>query len=111
MRDAFNAEILLDGRLIAAEHSEPVKSATDDDTPETMSHRRTRIHVKKFYPSRIYIVLPNGFDSARPSQSVTHDKEQRSDKNGGLERVCHDYGFHTTLLEQQEHRVNTKKVS
>lgn len=106
MRDALNAEILLDGRLVAAEHSEPVDGTTDDDTPETVSYRRIRIHVKKFYSPGLHAVLPNERNPARPSQSITQDEEQRTDKNGGLERVGHDYGFHATLLRQREHTLH-----
>lgn len=106
----MNAEILLDGGLVAAEHGEPIKSAADDDTPETVSHRRTRVHVKDFHPSGIGVILPNERDPARPSQSVTYDEEQRAEKYSGLERVGHDHGFHATLSQQREHTLHVVQV-
>lgn len=95
--DALDAEILLDGRLVAAEHGGPVESTTDRNTPETMPHRRTRIHIEEFHPAGLRVLLPNARSSARPGQSVAQDEEQRAHQNGGLEGIGHYHGFHTTL--------------
>lgn len=79
LRNALDAEILLDGRLVAAEHSGPVEGTTDRNTPEAMPHRGTRIHVEEFHPAGIRVLLPDARSSARPGQSVAQDEEQRAD--------------------------------
>jgi len=110
LRDALDAEVLLDGRLVAAEHSGPVESATDDDTPEAVSHRGTRIHVEKFHPSGSHVVLPDLCHSTRPGQPVAQNEEQGSDQNSGLEGIGHYYGFHATLKATRTRRCEEEHL-
>lgn len=76
LTDALDTEILLDGCLVAAKHGRPIKSAANDDAPETVSHRRAWIHFEKFHSPGIIVLEPNQRTTTGPTHPQTEDGEE-----------------------------------
>lgn len=101
MANVLDAEVLLDGGLIAAEHGSPVKGATDNDAPEAVSHRWAWVHVEELEASGEAVIFEHGGPAALFERAPDDDQQERADKYSRLERVRHYHGFHTTLWNEQ----------
>ena len=97
LANAFYAEVLLDGSLIAAEHASPVNGSTNHHAPETVPDSWAGIHVEELHSSWLLVDLPHQGGPSFPRKAVPDNQKEGAKEHRCLERICHYDSLHSTL--------------